>query len=211
MARVVESDTVPGGSDVQQLSLDSIRESLIRQEDTIVFSLIERAKFPLNSPAFEDSSSLTEFFVREIETIQAKVGRYENPEENPFFLDTIPHSVFPTHKYPQVLHPKASSVNINKRLWDVYFKELLPLFVKPGDDSNYASTAASDLACLHVGTSYLDSQIQAYVLFMPDSLLRSCLRLFREGFTMVSLLLRSNSEMLLMTMSLLFALRIQRH
>lgn len=148
MARVVESDTVPGGSDVQQLSLDSIRESLIRQEDTIVFSLIERAKFPLNSPAFEDSSSLTEFFVREIETIQAKVGRYENPEENPFFLDTIPHSVFPTHKYPQVLHPKASSVNINKRIWDVYFKELLPLFVKPGDDGNYASTAASDLACL---------------------------------------------------------------
>ncbi|WZY74682.1 hypothetical protein YC2023_021066 [Brassica napus] len=146
---VVESDV--------QLSLDSIRESLIRQEDTVVFSLIERAKFPLNSPAFEEprcldsgnSSSLTEFFVREIETIQAKVvGRYANPEENPFFLDNIPHSVFPSHKYPQVLYSKASSVNINKRIWDVYFKELLPLFVKPGDDGNYASTAASDLACL---------------------------------------------------------------
>ncbi|CAG7891458.1 unnamed protein product [Brassica rapa] len=146
---VVESDV--------QLSLDSIRESLIRQEDTVVFSLIERAKFPLNSAAFEEprcldsgnSSSLTEFFVREIETIQAKVvGRYANPEENPFFLDNIPHSVFPTHKYPQVLYPKASSVNINKRIWDVYFKELLPLFVKPGEDGNYASTAASDLDCL---------------------------------------------------------------
>lgn len=157
MARVVESDSVPGGSDAQ-LSLESIRESLIRQEDTIVFSLIERAKFPLNSAAFDESprcldssgnsSSLTEFFVREIETIQAKVGRYDNPEENPFFLDNIPHSVFPTHKYPPVLYPKASSVNINKRLWDVYFKEVLPLFVKPGDDGNYASTAACDLACL---------------------------------------------------------------
>lgn len=73
---VVESDV--------QLSLDSIRESLVRQEDTVVFSLIERAKFPLNSPAFEEprcldsgnSSSLTEFFVREIETIQAKVVRF---------------------------------------------------------------------------------------------------------------------------------------
>ncbi|CAE6095206.1 unnamed protein product [Arabidopsis arenosa] len=154
MARVVESDSGSVGSNV--LSLDSIRESLIRQEDTIVFSLIERAKFPLNSPAFEEyryldsgnSSSLTEFFVREIETIQAKVGRYDNPEENPFFLENIPHSVFPTHKYPPALHPKALSVNINKRIWDVYFKELLPLFVKPGDDGNYPSTAASDLACL---------------------------------------------------------------
>ncbi|XP_010453122.1 PREDICTED: chorismate mutase 2 [Camelina sativa] len=147
MARVNESNS---GSDV--LSLESIRESLIRQEDTIVFSLIERSQFPLNSPAFEDSensSSLTEFFVREIEVLQAKVGRYENPEENPFFLDNnIPHSVFPTHKYPTVLHPKALSVNINKRIWDVYFKEVLPLFVKPGDDGNYPSTAASDLACL---------------------------------------------------------------
>lgn len=53
----------------------------------------------------------------------------------------------------KVLHPKASSVNINKRIWDVYFKELLPLFVKPGDDGNYASTAASDLACLQVRRS----------------------------------------------------------
>lgn len=85
MARVVESDTVPGGSDVQQLSLDSIRESLIRQEDTIVFSLIERAKFPLNSPAFEDSSSLTEFFVREIETIQAKVVKALHPNSKLIF------------------------------------------------------------------------------------------------------------------------------
>ncbi|XP_010419641.1 PREDICTED: chorismate mutase 2-like [Camelina sativa] len=150
MAGVNESnsDSVVG-SDV--LSLESIRESLIRQEDTIVFSLIERSQFPLNALAFEDSgnsSSLTEFFVREIEFLQAKVGRYENPEENPFFLDNIPHPVFPTHKYPTVLHPKALFVNINKRIWDVYFKELLPLFVKPGDDGNYPSTAASDLACL---------------------------------------------------------------
>ncbi|CAA7026231.1 unnamed protein product [Microthlaspi erraticum] len=155
MARVVELDSGSGVSDVR-LSLDSIRESLIRQEDTIVFSLIERAKFPLNSSAFEESrcldsgisSSLTEFLVREIEILQAKVGKYDNPEENPFFLENIPHSVFPTHKYPPVLHPKALSVNINKRIWDVYFKEMLPLFVKPGDDGNYPSTAASDLACL---------------------------------------------------------------
>lgn len=91
MAGVVESDSSSGCSNV--LSLDSIRESLIRQEDTIVFSLIERAKFPLNAPAFEESrcldsgnsSSLTEFFVREIETIQAKV-HFPFKKADPFLL-----------------------------------------------------------------------------------------------------------------------------
>ncbi|KFK22463.1 hypothetical protein AALP_AAs48476U000100, partial [Arabis alpina] len=45
MAKVVDSDSSSGGSDLLSMSLDSIRELLIRQEDTIVFSLIERSKF----------------------------------------------------------------------------------------------------------------------------------------------------------------------
>ena len=32
----------------------------------------------------------------------------------------------------------------------MYFKKLLQLFAAPGDDGNYASTAASDLVCLQV-------------------------------------------------------------
>lgn len=64
------------------LTLDGIRDSLIRQEDSIVFSLIERARFPLNGkmylhnhasiPGF--SGSLVEFIVRETEAVQAKVS-----------------------------------------------------------------------------------------------------------------------------------------
>ena len=36
------------------LSLANIRGSLIRQEDTIIFSLIERAQFSLNSSVYEE-------------------------------------------------------------------------------------------------------------------------------------------------------------
>ena len=64
------------------LTLDGIRDSLIRQENSIVYSLIERARFPLNRqiylqnnasiPGF--SGSLVEFIVRETEAIQAKVS-----------------------------------------------------------------------------------------------------------------------------------------
>ncbi|GLU01243.1 hypothetical protein SLE2022_185560 [Rubroshorea leprosula] len=138
------------------ITLDSVRDALIRQEDTIIFSLIERAKFPLNSPAYNQSSlsipgfsgSLVQFFVKETENLQAKAGRYENPEEHPFFPDGLPDSVVPHFEYPKILYPAAASINLNKAIWDMYFNQLLPLFVAPGDDGNYASTAASDLQCL---------------------------------------------------------------
>jgi chorismate mutase len=66
------------------LGLDTVRDFLTREEDTIVFSLIERAKHPLNLPAYEEhaffspagrrrNDSFAELFVRESEEIQAKV------------------------------------------------------------------------------------------------------------------------------------------
>jgi hypothetical protein len=63
------------------LTLDSVRESLIRQEDTIVFGLIERARFPINSPTYSASyasipgftGSLAQFVAHETEALQAKV------------------------------------------------------------------------------------------------------------------------------------------
>nr|KJB55092.1 hypothetical protein B456_009G062700 [Gossypium raimondii] len=150
---------VKAESDVSdRLTLESVRDSLIRQEDSIVFSLIERAKFPLNAPTYDPSyfsmpgsyGSLVELVVKQTEAVQAKAGRYENPEEHPFFPDDLPPSQVPPHKYPRVLNPAAVFVNVNKKIWDVYFNKLLPLFVAPGDDGNYASTAARDLECLQV-------------------------------------------------------------
>ncbi|TYH69586.1 hypothetical protein ES332_D05G066400v1 [Gossypium tomentosum] len=150
---------VKAESDVSdRLTLESVRDSLIRQEDSIVFSLIERAKFPLNAPTYDPSyfsmpgsyGSLVELVVKQTEAVQAKAGRYENPEEHPFFPDDLPPSQVPPHKYPRVLNPAAVFVNVNKKIWDVYFNKLLPLFVAPGDDGIYASTAARDLECLQV-------------------------------------------------------------
>lgn len=59
------------------LNLDTLRKILVREEDTIIFSLIERAKYPINSPLYDKrpglSGSLFEFFVKESEAVQAKV------------------------------------------------------------------------------------------------------------------------------------------
>lgn len=48
------------------------------------------------------------------------------------------------------MHPAAASINLNKKIWDIYLKQLLPLFAVAGDDGNYAATASSDLDCLQV-------------------------------------------------------------
>eukprot|EP00262_Sarcandra_glabra_P007927 TRINITY_DN21058_c0_g1_i1.p1 TRINITY_DN21058_c0_g1~~TRINITY_DN21058_c0_g1_i1.p1 ORF type:complete len:279 (-),score=60.25 TRINITY_DN21058_c0_g1_i1:271-1068(-) len=137
-------------------TLESVRESLIRQEDTIVLNLIERAKYPYNSKTYDKFSfespdfcgSLVEYIVKETEIAHAKVGRYESPEEHPFFPDDLPLPLIFPHNYPQVLHPAAASININKTIWNKYFDEFLPLFASKGDDGNYGSTAVCDLACL---------------------------------------------------------------
>ena len=64
-------------------TLDSVREALIRQEDTIVFNVIERAKYPINSHTYRENytsnipgfcGSLVEFIVKDTEAIQAKVN-----------------------------------------------------------------------------------------------------------------------------------------
>ncbi|KAF6155105.1 hypothetical protein GIB67_035852 [Kingdonia uniflora] len=155
-SRLRESQT-SGSTDVV-LSLESVRESLIRQEDTIVFSLIERAKFPLNGPVYDESlshvpgfsGSLLKYIVRETEAVQSKVGRYGRLDEHPFFPDDLPLPLFPPKNSSQVLHPAAASININKMIWDMYTNKLLPLFIAEGDDSNYGSTALCDLECLQV-------------------------------------------------------------
>ena len=61
----------------EQLSLAAVRDQLIREEDSIVFALIERAKRPRNVPAYSATGgSLAEFFVREAEALHAKASHF---------------------------------------------------------------------------------------------------------------------------------------
>lgn len=133
-------------------SLESVRESLIRQEDSVVFALIERARFPSNPRAYSvhqsGGRSLLELFVRDAEALYSKGGRYQNPEEIPFFPDDLPAPLLPPYNFPKVFYPASASVCVNKDIWDFYFNDLLPLITSKGDDGNYAATVAADLVCL---------------------------------------------------------------
>ncbi|XP_009613127.1 chorismate mutase 2 [Nicotiana tomentosiformis] len=163
-----------------KLSLDSIRDSLIRQEDTIIFNLIERIKYPINSTLYKEpssssswniSGSLFHYLFQETEALQSKVGRYLSPEENPFFPDNLPASIIPPSKCTPVLHPAAESVNVNEKILDVYIKQLLPLFciTDQADEGNFATIASCDIQLLQA----LSRRIH-YGKFVAEIKFRDC-------------------------------------
>ncbi|GJP40241.1 hypothetical protein CLOM_g24510 [Closterium sp. NIES-68] len=143
-------------SDQHTVTLANIRSSLIRQEDSIIFSLIERSQFCRNRPAYDASAmpvpgfdgSLLEFVMRETEMLHGKVRRYTSPTERPFFPDAIPPLILPQLNYPKVLHDAASTININAIIWKMYFDDLLPEITRDGDDFNYGSAVTMDVLCL---------------------------------------------------------------
>ncbi|CAI9094594.1 OLC1v1030357C1 [Oldenlandia corymbosa var. corymbosa] len=144
-------------ADSSGFTLESVRKSLIRQEDTLVFNLIERAKYPIVPQLYDDgncpilpgsSDSFLESFVKETEAVQAKFGRYQSPEEHPFFPDKLPESLVLPPRTTQILHSAAASININKAIWDIYINKVLPLIASEGRDDNYTSIAGCDLQCL---------------------------------------------------------------
>ncbi|KAJ8775306.1 hypothetical protein K2173_020310 [Erythroxylum novogranatense] len=142
----------------ENLKLENIRNSLIRQEDSIIFGLLERSQYCYNADTYDPNAfvmdgfhgSLIEYILKETEKLHAKVGRYKSPDEHPFFSDDLPEPLLPPLQYPQVLHPIADSININKKLWDMYFRELIPRLVKQGNDGNCGSAAVCDTICLQV-------------------------------------------------------------
>ncbi|KAK7340590.1 hypothetical protein VNO77_21297 [Canavalia gladiata] len=160
----------------ENLTLENIRHSLIRQEDSIIFSLLKRAQYCYNADTYDPEAfsmegfhgSLVEYIVRETEKLHAKVGRYRCPDEHPFFPDGLPEPMLPPLYYPQALPPIADSININDKVWNMYFRELIPRLVKEGDDGNCGSTSVCDTMCLqalskriHYGKFVAETKFQA--------------------------------------------------
>ena len=82
-----------------ELNLENIRSNLIRQEETIIFSLIERAQFGKNYKIYEKngipiknySGSFLMFLLNGTEKLHSQVRRYSAPDEHPFSNDFLNH------------------------------------------------------------------------------------------------------------------------
>ncbi|PXF43647.1 Chorismate mutase 3, chloroplastic [Gracilariopsis chorda] len=164
------------------LLLSDLRERLIRQEETIIFALIERAQFKKNSKiyvpgAFDIPSSphwsFSQFLLYELEKVYAKVRRYTSPDEHAFSPPgSLPKPILSDLDYPQTL--KKNRINVNSTIEKVYKDSILPRICEEGDDQNYGSSAACDVACLqalskriHYGKFIAEAKCQA-----DDSLYR---------------------------------------
>ena len=164
-----------------RLKLDNVRQSLIRQEDSIIFALIERAQYKLNTAIYQknavpvpcftddgDHASMLEFMLREVEQSHGKIRRYTSPDEHAFYPEALPPLVIPPIVFKDVLHPCAESININDRIMSMYVDNLLPEMCEGGDDNNYGSASLCDLACLqtisrriHYGKYVAESKFMA--------------------------------------------------
>jgi chorismate mutase len=152
------------------LSLDSIRSTLIRQEETIIFALIERAQYRQNAAVYEkqgtlqtppgsvppkdsDSKALSflEYMCVGTEALHYAVRRYSSPEENPFFPNRLPEEkILDDLEFPNLLSPigGASDVNFNEILMKKYIDVIVPAIAVSGDDEQHGSSVLCDVALL---------------------------------------------------------------
>lgn len=140
------------------LSLDSIRASLVRQEDTIIFALIERAQFRVNHKIYERDEvalpypdiSLFDYMFVETEKLHASVRRYASPEEHPFYLKSASlhaaQGLLPPLEYPTLL--AANDINVNDHIMAYYQSSLVQTICLAGDDEQYGSSVLMDINAL---------------------------------------------------------------
>mmetsp|Transcript_21045 Transcript_21045/g.34729 ORF Transcript_21045/g.34729 Transcript_21045/m.34729 type:complete len:380 (+) Transcript_21045:112-1251(+) len=141
------------------LSLDYIRSTLIRQEETIIFALIERAQFRQNRKVYEKGgvpglgdTSFLEFMLSGTEKLHSAVRRYESPEEHAFFPHLLPerNDSMDHLDYPDLLSndPAINALNWNPILYEKYINVIVPAISANGDDEQYGSTCVTDTAAL---------------------------------------------------------------
>ncbi len=152
------------------VTLDSIRSVLIRMEESIIFSMIERAQFKLNSVIYSDSlrsedtvSHITSavstdvtipditlksymlFLLNQTERVHSLAGRYTAPDEHPFTGNLPPPAIKRKDYNAQII---KNSINLNNTILKMYIDIFLPLICETGDDGNYGSSSVNDISIL---------------------------------------------------------------
>ena len=157
--RAKASASGPPAIEFEAPKLADIRDVLIRQEETIVFALIERAQFKRNAIIYKSGSdsifeqeysrartlmrcSFLEYLLRETERLHNTVQRYSAPEEHAFFPNNLPEPVLPQRKQAQKLAP--NDVNINSKIYSLYLSRILPELCQASAGGDLSGSDAAD-------------------------------------------------------------------
>ncbi|CAM9172075.1 unnamed protein product [Choristocarpus tenellus] len=176
-----ESKVSPISSTIVTPSLESVRGSLIRQEETIIFALIEREQFSKNPVIYNDrtfrlhkegvekifdrDASFLEYMLCETEKLHARVRRYTSLEELAFFPMFLPDPILPPLHFTPLLAP--NDVNLNDSILSRYISEVVPMICEEGDDEQHGSSVICDINALqalsrrvHLGKFVAESKYQ---------------------------------------------------
>lgn len=140
------------------LSLESIRSTLIRQEETIIFALIERAQYRANDVIYDCKASnldsvygaplsFLEWMLIETEKLHSKVRRYKSPEEHAFFPAYLPPPILPDLSFPNLLVMKEK-FDVNSEVFRWYVGSVIPKLCVQGDDEQHGSSVLCDIVAL---------------------------------------------------------------
>ena len=142
------------------LSLESIRSTLVRQEETIIFALIERAQYRRNYAIYDPKEiklrnaygapqSFLEYMLLETEKLHAKVRRYTSPEEHPFYPTFLPQPILPDISYPITICPiQKNAVDVNSEVMRWYVEKIIDRLCIEGDDEQHGSSVLCDIAAM---------------------------------------------------------------
>ncbi len=152
-----------------QLQLQNIRNMLIRQEETIIFALIERAQYKHNKKIYEPGAfeingfdgSFCDYYLYKSDCVDAMIRRFTAPDQYPFFSD-LPEPVIPVESVDSPIID--TGLNINNTLKDIYVNQLVPYICEEGDDAQYGSGVLCDKICLRA----LSTRIH-YGMFVAES------------------------------------------
>lgn len=174
------------GNPEQALNLGNIRRLLQRMEDSIIFSLIERAQYRTNSTVYEpmhaqlgkfrlhqlvsvgSNGCLGDWFIYQTECLHSQVRRFDHPTEFSFFEPLPEPFLGKSDKRQPVLARVPPEARVNQRLLELYRSNMIPSLCEEGDDGNYGSTAVQDVHVLQTMSTRI-----YYGLFAAESKFRS--------------------------------------
>lgn len=131
---------------VSEFSLPAIRSALVRQEETIIFAIIERGQFAFNARVYErgnpdmkvegqdPNDSFFEHFLFQTEKLHASLGRYRAQDlEHPFFkargLPEAALSKAPVEPWGSPLKP--NEINLNGEILKRYTMDVAKKIASP--------------------------------------------------------------------------------
>ena len=132
-------------------------------ENSIIFAILERARWKSNDNAYFNGKSKS-IFTRMLvgtECLHDKLGRYNSSEQHPFTdimldrevdgdRDVEGNDFLSESKMKYFLNRRHMSININNTILENYFKKVLPKITKPGSDDNLVSVVTADINLLQV-------------------------------------------------------------